>query len=169
MHKQPSMRDDEVPLRAQQLSQGFLALSGILLATPSELVSSPNGLLGKGHAEVRLPLVDFDQVLTVLLDPSTGLVAVPMILVALLSQQGGLTHIENRSLLAGRRVERDEPFLIRSRQLAEIVQSLSQLSQTKNMDVSQLAPMIVQETSHRFYSITTKNGDVLHGKQELKK
>ncbi|MGL4996192.1 MAG: sensor histidine kinase [Deefgea sp.] len=52
--------------------------------------------------------------------------------------------------------------------LAEAAESLAQLSKTPHVDITLLAPMLVQETDFRFYSISQKNGNVLHGKQQLK-
>ncbi|WP_035851695.1 sensor histidine kinase [Deefgea rivuli] len=53
--------------------------------------------------------------------------------------------------------------------LAEAVESLSQLAKTKDTNFAILAPMIVQETSYRFYSVTSKDGEVLQGKADLKR
>ena len=51
--------------------------------------------------------------------------------------------------------------------LAETTASLSQLSQTHNIALAQLAPIIAQETAYRLYSISATNGDVLHGNKDL--
>ncbi|WP_255573661.1 sensor histidine kinase [Deefgea tanakiae] len=52
--------------------------------------------------------------------------------------------------------------------LAETAEALSELSQTQGTDLDALAPIVVQETAFRFYSISNKNGDVLHGNLSLK-
>ncbi len=51
--------------------------------------------------------------------------------------------------------------------LAESVESLSQLANTKELDFSALAPMIIQQTDYRFYSITSQDGKVLQGRPKL--
>lgn len=51
--------------------------------------------------------------------------------------------------------------------LAETAETLAHLSKMPSIDVKQLAPMIVQATDYRIYSISKKNGDVLNGSPEL--
>ncbi len=53
--------------------------------------------------------------------------------------------------------------------LAETAESLSHLSKIQNADVKLLAPMLIQETANRFYSISNADSKVLNGKQELAK
>ncbi|MBM5570322.1 sensor histidine kinase [Deefgea chitinilytica] len=52
--------------------------------------------------------------------------------------------------------------------LVETAESLARLSQTHHADIQRLAPMVVQQTDHRFYAISQQSGNVLHGSPDFK-